>query len=244
MRFAIWFVFAILVIGVLPAGADPTPVPTANLTCMWCVIQPTLVAKFIGTPLIGDPPITVQFTDLSYDIPHTTEWNFGDGSTKSTATNPSHTYTDAGLYDVTLVVTGTGDDWDVHAKFTSHAMVYAQADVTPLPTTTFGAQADDMRKSNSNITKYGEILPTAYSNAMGSAGLYLFFGLFLGFIFMAMFARMGDTLMLAIYGITVGGIVTTTGMLTSFIPVEFQRVSQGFLILCIAGLLYSLWRGR
>ncbi|MGC9308304.1 MAG: PKD domain-containing protein [Thermoplasmatota archaeon] len=32
------------------------------------------------------------------------EWNFGDGSQKVTGTNPVHTYTDDGTYDVTLTV--------------------------------------------------------------------------------------------------------------------------------------------
>jgi uncharacterized membrane protein (DUF485 family) len=94
---------------------------------------------------------------------------------------------------------------------------------------------------DSNISVYGELLPKAFTGMMS---IYLFFGLFFGFIFLAMFSRMGDTTMVCIYGMTISGIVTMTGVLTSFIPIEFQQISQGFLILSVAGLLYSLWRGR
>jgi len=64
------------------------------------------VADFSGTPLIGDPPLTVAFTDLSTGTPASWSWNFGDGGT-STSQNPSHAYTASGSYQVTLTVTNT-----------------------------------------------------------------------------------------------------------------------------------------
>lgn len=51
--------------------------------------------------------LTVDFTDQSSDPDGTIEdwsWNFGDGGS-STAQNPSHTYSSAGTYTVTLTVT-------------------------------------------------------------------------------------------------------------------------------------------
>jgi len=50
-------------------------------------------------------PFTMQFNDLT--IGSTSwQWNFGDGGT-STTQNPSHTYSTAGQYDVTLIVAST-----------------------------------------------------------------------------------------------------------------------------------------
>jgi PKD repeat protein len=49
-------------------------------------------------------PLPVNFTSTSSVITSTWEWHFGDGST-STAQNPSHTYSQPGNYDVTLIVT-------------------------------------------------------------------------------------------------------------------------------------------
>ncbi len=52
-----------------------------------------------------DAPFTVQFTDKSKKTLNTDiyEWDFGDGN-KSSARNPSHTYTAKGRYTVTLTI--------------------------------------------------------------------------------------------------------------------------------------------
>jgi uncharacterized protein (TIGR02145 family) len=47
---------------------------------------------------------SVQFTDQSAYTPTTWNWDFGDGS-KSTLKNPSHTYSETGVYTVSLTVT-------------------------------------------------------------------------------------------------------------------------------------------
>ncbi|MBD3310245.1 PKD domain-containing protein, partial [Candidatus Woesearchaeota archaeon] len=56
-----------------------------------------------ATPTEGD---SVDFTDLStaYDGITGWQWDFGDGNTDN-STDPTHTYTTDGLYDVTLTVT-------------------------------------------------------------------------------------------------------------------------------------------
>lgn len=59
------------------------------------------VADFTATPTSGKRPVTVQFTDLTKGIPDTWSWNFGDGYT-STQQNPSHPYSKAGTYTVSL----------------------------------------------------------------------------------------------------------------------------------------------
>ena len=64
------------------------------------------VADFVGTPLAGTLPLAVTFTDKSTGNPTTWRWDFGDGSI-STDRSPSHTYTRAGTFGVTLTVTNT-----------------------------------------------------------------------------------------------------------------------------------------
>jgi PKD repeat protein len=51
----------------------------------------------------GELPLTVHFSDRSGGLPTSWDWAFGDGAT-STEQHPSHTYTDAGSYGVTLTV--------------------------------------------------------------------------------------------------------------------------------------------
>ncbi len=68
---------------------------------------PAPVANFSGTPTSGTAPLAVSFSDQSSGSISTYSWNFGDGGTSS-ATSPSHTYTSAGTYDVSLTVSGPG----------------------------------------------------------------------------------------------------------------------------------------
>jgi len=67
-------------------------------------INTNLVSDFIGVPLSGPVPLTVDFTDLSLGGPTSWNWNFGDGDT-TTAQNPSHTYLSAGQHTVRLDTT-------------------------------------------------------------------------------------------------------------------------------------------
>lgn len=61
------------------------------------------LANFSSNVSSGYSPFSVQFADLSQNA---TEWNwdFGDG-TKSTERNPVHTYSSAGNYAVSMIVT-------------------------------------------------------------------------------------------------------------------------------------------
>ncbi|HEU5205279.1 MAG TPA: S8 family serine peptidase [Candidatus Limnocylindrales bacterium] len=74
-------------------------------------------AQFSGTPTSGQAPLAVQFSDTSTGSPTSWSWNFGDGGT-SNAQNPSHTYTTAGVYDVTLTATNaSGSDPEVKTGY-------------------------------------------------------------------------------------------------------------------------------
>ncbi|MEM6272030.1 MAG: PKD domain-containing protein [Bacteroidota bacterium] len=63
------------------------------------------VADFIGAPLNGCVPLTVNFTDQSTSNEPIVswQWDFGDGNT-STVQNPTHIYTAVGAYTVTLII--------------------------------------------------------------------------------------------------------------------------------------------
>jgi PKD repeat protein len=63
-------------------------------------------ASFTAAPTSGVAPLAVQFTDTSSGTPTGWAWDFGDGTTSS-AQNPSHTYTAAGTYTVTLTASNS-----------------------------------------------------------------------------------------------------------------------------------------
>jgi PKD repeat protein len=80
---------------------------TSSTTISLC----PLVASFTATPVQGQVPVTVQFTDTSTDQPISWLWNFGDGATTKTQ-NPVHTYTISGVYTVRLDATNNlGSCW-------------------------------------------------------------------------------------------------------------------------------------
>ncbi|MEV1288799.1 ThuA domain-containing protein [Micromonospora sp. NPDC049679] len=71
------------------------------------------VAELNATPTSGRTPLTVQFSSAGSRSPEPGEsisvaWDFdGNGTTDSTAANPSHTYTVNGVYYAKLTVTST-----------------------------------------------------------------------------------------------------------------------------------------
>src|SRR5688500_19860441 len=62
-----------------------------------------LDANFSATPLVACVGTPVNFTDLSTGTVVSWAWNFGDGNT-SNLENPTHTYSAAGTYNITLTV--------------------------------------------------------------------------------------------------------------------------------------------
>ncbi|KKN43835.1 hypothetical protein LCGC14_0699270 [marine sediment metagenome] len=94
---------------------------------------PTPAAHFSAEPTSGIAPLEVQFTE-SASNEQAWSWDFGDGAT-STAQNPSHTYTEAGVYTVTLTVTNPGgQDTEIKADYITVAPPLAPTPVPPLAT--------------------------------------------------------------------------------------------------------------
>ncbi|MCH8903220.1 MAG: PKD domain-containing protein, partial [Bacteroidetes bacterium] len=62
-------------------------------------------ANFSAVSTVCDTPSTINFTNNSVGNQLTYFWDFGDGAVDSVITSPSHTYTQFGVYLVTLIVT-------------------------------------------------------------------------------------------------------------------------------------------
>ena len=88
-----------------------------GLYAIYAVLAAAPTAAFSGTPLNGEKPLTVQFTDSSTETPTSWLWNFGDGRT-STDENPEHIYTEGGKFTVSLIVTNeTGSDTETKTEY-------------------------------------------------------------------------------------------------------------------------------
>lgn len=75
----------------------------------YITVYPSPAAAFSADKTIGCVPVNIRFTDKSTSTSGNIvswEWDFGDGG-KSTAQNPSHTYSNTGFYSVTLTVTSS-----------------------------------------------------------------------------------------------------------------------------------------
>jgi PKD repeat protein/subtilisin-like proprotein convertase family protein len=83
--------------------------------------------EFDADPTFGKAPLSVTFFDKSSGDVLEYKWNFGDGAT-SIKSDPSHTYTDAGHYTVTLAVSN-GKKWytEVKANYISVEQTLPQA---------------------------------------------------------------------------------------------------------------------
>ncbi|WP_292469391.1 PKD domain-containing protein [Methanolobus sp.] len=68
---------------------------------------PIPVANFSANVTSGAVPLSVGFTDSSTNSPSTWFWDFGDGA-NSTIQNPTHEYSSAGTYNVSLNATNAG----------------------------------------------------------------------------------------------------------------------------------------
>ncbi|MDY9926298.1 PKD domain-containing protein [Methanosarcina sp.] len=86
-------------------GSNGYPDTVAKLSLK--VTPPSIpVADFSASPTSGTAPLTVVFTDSSTGLPASWKWDFGD-EFSSTDQNPTHTYSSAGTYTVSLTVSNS-----------------------------------------------------------------------------------------------------------------------------------------
>jgi PKD repeat protein len=106
---------------------------TAFLTTFAAPSSAQLDADFTGSPVSGNNPLTVSFTDMTTGAaPGIWLWDFGDGST-STLQNPTHTYSLPGTHSVSLTAS-VGPQSEQHQK-----SGYIMVSPSPL-VVAFGAQ--------------------------------------------------------------------------------------------------------
>lgn len=118
----------------LSAGAY-TVTLRARGVCGWSdyarqtvIVAEPPVANFTASPLSGAAPLRVEFTDTSLYAPTGWLWAFGDGMT-STVQHPVYTYTQPGVYTVTLTVSNTAGS---HSKTRPNYITVGLPPVAPV----------------------------------------------------------------------------------------------------------------
>ena len=101
---------------------NPPPVPPA--------------ANFTATPTNGFAPLQVVFTDTSSNLPTSWAWDFdNDGTTDSTAQNPTNTYATGGIYTVRLIASNlAGSSTNTKSAYINVLTVPPVADFSATPT--------------------------------------------------------------------------------------------------------------
>jgi len=86
-------------------ACESTPVTE----CFTIALNEIISSEFTGINTEGCFPITAGFlgTALDESIINNVVWNFGDGATSNEVNSATHTYSEPGIYDVTLTIYGT-----------------------------------------------------------------------------------------------------------------------------------------
>lgn len=116
---------------------DGCGTPVANASSVITVNQLPTANFTIDNPS-GCQPHTVQFTDQSSPTPIGWNWNFGDNGSNSNSSNiqsPTHTFDDAGLYDISLSITSA-------EGCTQDTIIPNMVEVFPLPYVNFQASPE------------------------------------------------------------------------------------------------------
>src|SRR6266403_2133743 len=100
--------YASNIVTVSSRAADPNPANNSS-ALITAVSPPAPLALFSASPLSGNPPLAVTFSDGSLGSITNHFWSFGDGRTTNTsATNFVITYSGVGTNSVSLIVSGPG----------------------------------------------------------------------------------------------------------------------------------------
>jgi serine protease len=125
-----------------------------------CDISHAIVTGSGGVPVanftFSASQLAVSFTDHSTDTGGTIgshAWTFGDGGT-STAANPSHTYVAAGTYNVTEIVTDSGNG---ATSTKTAAVTVATAGGTPIANFTYTANGTTVAFKDTSTDSGGTI---------------------------------------------------------------------------------------
>lgn len=124
---------------------------------------PTLEPAFVLDPAIPEVSLPVMFDNQTLNANSYT-WDFGDGSTPVEGISPSHTYSEAGTYDVTLTATALdGQSVDLVESVTIRQRIFTGYFVSTFPAEN-GTEPWDPENANTD-SAYADVIFVLFPNA-------------------------------------------------------------------------------
>lgn len=133
------------------------------------------------------------------------------------------------IYYFRAVGTGSGTSYGTDLAFTTSAL-------TPFEEKNFGKNYDELKESKFNMSSLAKVIPKTYTDMMLQSNI--FFGLFFGLIFMALWIRSEDVALPSLLGMTIGAAIFI------FLPATWMKLAQSLFIISLAACTYSLIKGR
>lgn len=205
--------------------------------------EETTSASFNASPTTGPAPRTVHFTDTSTHDPTAWSWDFGDGAT-STAQNPSHTYTAAGTYTVSLTATNAYGSDTVSASYTFADGTRPKASATIATVDESGYDllmasigGDQQLNETTEGVDWLGIKAAAEAPYTATTGA-LFFAIIFSLPFIMQWLRQGNMAIPSVVGIILGGIMLMKA------PAEYHLAAVAFIALAVLGVVWGVIKDR
>lgn len=115
-------------------------------------------------------------------------------------------------------------------------MSFTLQSAVDMPEKNFGKNFEELKESRFNITKLAAVLPKTWTDIILETRI--FYGLFFGMIFLALWIRQEDVGIPAMLGLLIGG------TLWYWLPPEWMKLVQSLIIVSLAALIYAAIKGR
>ena len=100
----------------------------------------------------------------------------------------------------------------------------------------FSKNYQELKNSSFNMSALAMILPKTYTDMMLQS--HIFYGLFFGLIFMAIWIRTEDVILPALLGMAIGASIFI------FLPPTWMKLAQSLFVVSLSAGIYSLIKGR
>ena len=107
---------------------------------------------------------------------------------------------------------------------------------TPMPIKNFGKHFEELKESRFNLNRLTTVLPKTWTDIILETRI--FYGIFFGMIFLALWIRQEDIGIPALLGMLIGG------TLWYWLPPEWMNLVQSLFIVSFAALIYATIKGR